>query len=171
MNTMDSPAARWRAMRPEDVPNVAAIAATIHPRFFEDAEVFAERQRLFPAGAMLLERHGLAAGYALSHPWRLGELPRLNSLLGAIPQDASTYYIHDLALLPEARGERAAGELVGSIEALARSLSFRSMSLVAVNGSRRFWERQGFEVVESSELSAKLGSYEESAVLMVKSLV
>ena len=120
---------------------------------------------------MLLQRHGRVLGYALSHPWRFGELPRLNSLLGGIPQDASTYYIHDLALLPEARGARAAGELVGSFGALARSLCFRSMSLVAVNGSRCFWERMGFEVVESPELSAKLGSYEESAVLMVKSLV
>ncbi len=170
MSGVNQPAAVWRAMMAEDVFGVVAVAAAVHPKFHEEAEVLAERQRLFPQGARLLERQGRVVGYALSHPWRRGELPRLNSLLGAIPKDASTYYIHDLALLPEARGTRAAGEVVASLEALARSLLFTSMSLVAVNGSSRFWEKHGFRVVGSPELSLKLASYEEAAALMVKPL-
>ena len=166
----NQPAALWRAMMAEDLFGVVAVAAAVHPKFYEEAEVLAERQRLFPQGARLLEQQGRVIGYALSHPWRRGELPRLNSLLGAMPTDASTYYIHDLALLPEARGASAAGEVLVSLETLARSLSFSSMSLVAVNGSRRFWEKQGFRIVESPELSAKLASYEEAAALMIKPL-
>ena len=160
----------WRLMTPADIPQVAAIAAVVHPAFFEETAVFAERQRLFPQGTLLLERAGRASGYVLSHPWRRGELPALNSLLGRIPEDASTYYIHDLALLPEARGARAAGALVDSLTALARSLGFSALSLVAVNDSRGFWERQGFRVVERPELAAKLASYEAAAVLMEKAL-
>ena len=170
MSGQDHTEAFWRAMTPEDILGVAAVAGVVYPGFYEAAEVFAERQRLFPQGAKIFERHRQMIGYALSHPWHRGELPRLNSLLGAIPQDASTYYIHDLALLPEARGARAAGKLVGSFEILARSLSFSSMSLVAVNGSRRFWETRGFYVVDSPALSLKLASYEGAAALMVKPL-
>ena len=54
--------------------------------------------------------------------------------------------------------------------ALARSLGFSALSLVAVNDSRGFWERQGFRVVERPELAAKLASYEAAAVLMEKAL-
>ena len=160
----------WRLMTPADISEVAAIAAVVHPAFFEETAVFAERQRLFPQGTLLLERAGRASGYVLSHPWRRGELPPLNSLLGRIPEDASNYYIHDLALLPEARGSRAAGALVDSLTALARKLGFPALSLAAVNGSRGFWERQGFRVVERPHLAAKLASYEAAAVLMEKTL-
>ncbi len=156
----------WRLMLPSDIPAVASIAATVHPGFFEEMAVFSERQRLFPQGTLLLERAGRAVGYALSHPWHRGDLPALNSLLGAIPGNASTYYIHDLALLSEARGTHAAGVLVGQLIDLAHRLGFASLSLVAVNGSRGFWEKQGFLVVERPNLVAKLASYEDSAVLM-----
>ncbi len=93
-----------------------------------------------------------------------------NTTLGRIPEDASIYYIHDLALLPEARGARAAGALVDSLTVLARRLGFSTLSLVAVNDSRGFWERQGFRVVERPNLAVKLASYEDSAVLMERYL-
>jgi hypothetical protein len=44
------------------------------------------------------------------------------------------------------------------------------MSLVAVNGSRGFWHRQGFAAVAVPELSAKLLSYEAEAAFMVREL-
>ncbi len=44
------------------------------------------------------------------------------------------------------------------------------MSLVSVNGSRGFWERQGFSVRMDEWLSAKLASYGEDAVYMERSL-
>ena len=167
---MERLAGCWRLMTPADIPEVVAIAAVVHPAFFEETAVFAERQRLFSQGTLLLEHAGRAIGYALSHPWRRGELPALNSPLGRIPEDASIYYIHDLALLPEARGARAAGALVDSLTVLARRLGFSTLSLVAVNDSRGFWERQRFRIVERPQLAAKLASYEAAAVLMEKAL-
>ncbi|WP_457587261.1 hypothetical protein [Ensifer canadensis] len=53
---------------------------------------------------------------------------------------------------------------------IARSEGYRSMSLVSVNGSRGFWERQGFSVRMDEWLSAKLASYGEDAVYMERSL-
>ena len=164
----------WRPLTVPDLPTVAAIAEIVHPDFPEDAAVFAERQRLNPAGARLLELGGVPSGYVLSHPGRLGQLPALNALLGQVPEDADTYYIHDLALLNKARGTGAAAMIVGDIQRHARGSGFANMSLVAVNGSVNFWHKHGFRAVGASELTpelaAKLASYEQSARFMVKTL-
>ena len=160
----------WRAMTLSDMARVVRIAAVVHPGFHEDRAVFVERQQLFPCGAKLLETDGRAVGYALSHPWNESELPALNTLLGRLPDVSTTFYLHDVALLPAARGCAAAGALVGSLASLARALAYPSMTLVAVNGSRRFWEKHGFHIIERPGMSAKLASYEETAVMMQKNL-
>lgn len=163
-----SKAIHWRAMTTLDLPVIEAIAASVHPAFPEDIVVFAERQRLYPDGTRLLELDGEPAGYILSHPWRFGALPALNSLLGAIPDDADTYYLHDLALLPAARGTGAAAMIVGDMLRHARLGGFPSASLVAVNGSLPFWYKHGFREVPAPELAQKLASYEAAARLMAK---
>ena len=168
---MDRSRAIWRAMTPDDISSVVAVATVAHPRFYEEPAVFLERLRLFPRGAWLLEREERAMGYALSHPWGDEELPSLNSLLGSLPEKVTTYYIHDLALLPAARRTPAAAELVGSLTTLAHSLGYPSMTLVAVNGSSHFWEKHGFCIVKRPGVAAKLSSYEASAVMMEKALV
>ena len=159
----------WRAMTTLDLPAVAAIAEIVHPDFPEDTAVFAERLRLYPEGARLFEFGGTPSGYILSHPWRFRQLPKLNALLGALPPDADTYYIHDLALLNPARGTGAAAMIVGDMLRHARATGFASVSLVAVNGSLPFWYKHGFRAVVAPELADKLASYEPSARLMLRS--
>jgi GNAT superfamily N-acetyltransferase len=158
----------WRALTTLDLPVVESIAARVHPAFPEDVAVFAERQRLYPDGARLLELDGLAAGYIFSHPWPQMALPALNALLGDIPADADTYYLHDLALLSPARGTGAAAMIVGDILRHARLSGFASASLVAVNGSLPFWYKHGFRVVDAPALAEKLAGYEQAARLMIK---
>jgi len=167
---MNTKGIHWRALTSLDLPAVEEIAGVVHPGFFESLAVFVERQRLYPEGARFLELDGQPAGYLLSHPWRQHHLPALNSLLGAIPPDASTYYIHDLALLPHARGTGAAGMAVTSLLAHARQSGYATASLVAVNSSQRFWEKHGFAVVDVPELAPKLRSYEVAARFMVRPL-
>lgn len=158
----------WRALTTLDLPAVEAIAEAVHPTFPEDLAVLAERQRLYPDGARLLELDGLPAGYLLSHPWRFGTMPALNSLLGAIPADADTYYLHDLALLPRARGTGAAAMIVGDMLRHARASGFSGVSLAAVNGSLPFWYKHGFRTVDIPGLSNELRSYEAAARFMIK---
>lgn len=157
----------WRPMTAADLPAVSAIAAEVHPDFPEDDAVFAERQRLFPAGCKVLEGGGRLAAYVLSHPWQAGSCPPLNVLLGALPEPASTYYIHDIALLPAARGTGAAGEIVAALKAEAKSAGFAEISLVAVNGSAGFWRRMGFTETSIPALAPKLASYGADARHMV----
>lgn len=158
----------WRSLTTLDLPAVQSIATKVHPAFPEDMAVFAERQRLYPEGARLLELGGQAAGYILSHPWRYGKLPALNALLGQVPADADTYYLHDLALLPSARGTGAAAMIVGDMLRHARKHGFATVSLVAVNGSIPFWYKHGFRIADMPELTEKLTSYEAAARVMVR---
>lgn len=153
-----------------DLPAVQKIADTVHPGFYEAPEVLADRQRLYRNGCYLLEVGERPAGYVLSHPWRDNALPALNTVLSELPPDASTYYLHDLALLPVARRIGAATQIVGALTKHAVARGFASMTLVAVNGSQGFWEKQGFAVRDVPELAGKLMSYEAAARLMVKAL-
>lgn len=149
-------------MRPEDLPGVDAVAAIVHPGFPEDAEVLAERLALHPAGCFALDGPAGLAGYLLSHPWRDGAAPKLNRRLGAIPADAATYYIHDLALQPAAQGTGAAGAIIRHL--LSETAAFPRHALVAVNGSAPFWSRFGFRPAEGPDLA----SYGGEAVYMVR---
>lgn len=160
----------WRAMSGYDFGAVFEIANRVHPGFFEAEAVLAEKFELYRNGCYLLEVSEKPAGYVLSHPWTRGSLPALNTLLGAIPADADTYYIHDLALLPLTRGVGAARQIVDGLTKHARAMGYPSMSLVAVNGSLAFWEKQGFAEENRPELADKLAAYDEAARYMVKLL-
>jgi len=160
----------WRPMMPEDLAQVQVLADTIHVDHPEDLEVLAERQRLYPQGCLTLVEGGQAIGYALTHPWHLGEPPPLNEPLGKLPEAPTTYYIHDVALLPVARGKGHAGEIARRLIEHARAADFGNLSLVAVNRSQAFWERVGFRVLAKPGLEAKLASYGPDAVLMMHDL-
>ena len=125
-------------MRAADLPAVERLAETIHLDHPERPEVFAERLALCPEGCWVL---GNIAGYVISHPWRLGAPPPLDTLLGVLPAAPHTWYIHDLALAPAARGTGAAGAIIARI---AAACALPTMSLVSVGASSGFWHRQGF---------------------------
>ncbi|WP_050886801.1 GNAT family N-acetyltransferase [Bradyrhizobium sp. ORS 285] len=149
-----------------DLAMVDAIAARVHPDFPEDAAVFAERLLLYPDGCHVLAAAADSVGYLISHPW-CGRPPSLNSLIRRIPPEANTYYVHDLALLPSARGSGAAATIVEQLVEQARRLQLASVSLVAVNGSVPFWEKQGFVVVAQDHDAT---GYGEDARRMVRHL-
>jgi N-acetylglutamate synthase-like GNAT family acetyltransferase len=105
----------------------------------------------------------------LSHPWHDCSPPPLDAVLEPVTSP-STYYIHDLALLPETRGSGAGAAIVGILAARARTLQLPNMTLVAVNNSVHFWQRQGFTVTHDPALDAKLASYGDQAHFMTRDL-
>jgi len=155
-------------MRPADLPAALAVADLVHPRYPEDPAIFAERLALYPAGCLVLMQGEEQIGYIVSHPWSYGEPPALNSLLGALPLAPSTYYIHDIALLPRARGTGAAKTVIAHLADRAEALGLPNLSLIAVNDSVAFWQRHGFAVTPDPALDKKLRSYDESARFMVR---
>ena len=119
-------------------------------------------------GSSLVGDDGLF-GYVLSHPWRDRSPPPLDAVLApmAVP---STYYIHDLALRRHTRGSGAGSAIVRTLAAHARALGLPNMTLVAVNNSVHFWQRQGFTVTHDPALDSKLASYGEHARFMTRDL-
>ena len=161
-------------MTAADLRQVIAIAAEVHPSSPEEAAVFAERLRLYPAGCHVFDSAGLVAGYALSHPWCFREPPPLNSVLGELPARPSTYYIHDVALMPACRGGGAGSAIVEILVAQARGAGFANLSLVALPEPAEFWRRHGFRVIESADadaaLTERLRSYGRAARFMARDL-
>lgn len=158
----------WRRMHERDIAQVTAVANTIHLDFFEDEAVFLDRLNIYRAGCFVLARGNEILGYGISHPWKLDEVPELNSVLGSLPQDTSTYYLHDIALLPQARSGGQASRVVELMAAQAERDGFVTMALVAVNGSQGFWEKKGFAVRDLPALAQKLKSYSDDALYMVR---
>ena len=156
----------WRAMTPADLAGVCGIAAEVHPQLPEDDSIFAERQRLYPAGCLVLGDEQGLEGYVISHPWRYGQPPKLNSRLGQLPAAPDTYYLHDIALRPAARGQGAAVTALFLLRKRARAEGIGNISLVAVNNSAPYWFERGFQPVNDPALAAQLASYEADAAYM-----
>lgn len=160
----------WRPMTAADLPAVRAVAAVVHPDHPEDAAVFAERRRLHPAGCFVLAQGPRVVGYVLSHPWIAHETPALNTRLGGLPRTATTYYLHDLAVLPEARRSGAGTAIVARLIAHARGCRLTNLSLIAIAGSEGFWRRHGFAEVAAPDLAASLASYGAGARPMIRAV-
>lgn len=160
----------WRKMERADLSAVAVISDLVHERFSERPEIYAERLALWPGGCFVHERSGRIDGYLISHPWRRCDPVPLDAELGGLPGDVDSWYLHDLALLPEARGTGAGAAAVDRVVSRARAAGFAEISLVAVNGADRFWERRGFRRIETQALTEKLASYGPGTFYMVRLL-
>lgn len=151
----------WRILTTNDIASLVRVADKIHPDLPESDEVFEERVKLFPDGCLGLSEEGSNKlhGYIISHPIPHRQPPALDQLLGAIPQDADQYYIHDVAVLPELRGSGFAQDGVKRILAVAEQ--FKTVGLVSVYGTASFWGRFGFKAPQAVDqvLEEKLASF------------
>ncbi|MGH6736639.1 MAG: GNAT family N-acetyltransferase [Methyloceanibacter sp.] len=166
----EAPRAAWRAMGMSDLAAVEAIAAAVHPTLPERPDVFAEKLTLFPQGCFALAGDGAVVGYAFAHPWRQGGVPKLDALLGGLPEDADCLFLHDVAVLPQARGQGASGALVALLVALAGARGLRALALAAVYGTGRHWARAGFTPAGGESIAAQLAPYGAGAQYMVRRL-
>ncbi|WP_127145067.1 GNAT family N-acetyltransferase [Pelagibacterium montanilacus] len=163
------PAPNWRPVAGRaDIDAMVEIAARVHPGYPEDRAVLNERVALAPATCRMLSAGDTALGYLIAHPGRLGVIAPLNSLMGALPEAPDTLYLHDIALLPEARGAGAATDAVAWLTGIA--LPCGAMSLVAVNNSEPFWTSHGFVRRNDPALDPKLASYGLGTAYMVRLL-
>jgi len=155
----------WRPLTAADLPALADVADIVHPAHPERPEVFADRLALFPAGCLWAEADdGSPLGYCLSHPGRLGQVPPLDTVLGRLPPDPDCLYLHDLALLPAARGRGLGAAATGMLAGVAGRAGLGFLALTAIGSSPAFWGRQGF--IAQADGPADYGA----AVYMVREL-
>ncbi|GBQ90743.1 N-acetyltransferase GCN5 [Gluconacetobacter johannae DSM 13595] len=158
-------------MAPRDLPDIIDIAAQVHPAYPEGEAVFAERLALCPAGCLVLEGadDGLH-GYVLSHPWRSAAPPALDMALGALPVRPDCWYLHDIALLPRARGRGAAGAALAHLATLAARSGLDRVVLVATGSAATYWVRAGFTVLDEPAAAGILATYDPAARLMTRGI-
>jgi hypothetical protein len=156
----------WRGATESDVGKINEIADVIHLDLPERPEVFLEKVRLFPKGCYVLESGGNIVGYGLAHPWLLKSIPPLDTFLGSLPASPDCLYIHDVAILPIARGHQSSGTFVTLLAEVARNCGISAMSLVSVYNTFPLWERYGFRIVSTPDIEAKLKSYGSTAQYM-----
>lgn len=154
-------------MHAKDLPEVMHIAGELHAGLPERPEVLAEKIRLAPGACCKLVRAGHCAGYGLAHPWRLEAIPPLDTFLGQLPAPAECLYVHDIAILPSARGAGASAAYLARLKQSAHASALPALALTSVYGTAALWRRFGFLERSSPALTEKLRSYGPSAVYMV----
>ena len=158
-------------MTDADLSPVHDLSLRVHPNFPERGEVLAEKFRLFPAGCFVLETNGSIAGYCFSHPWIKGAVPALDALLGALPTNPTSYYVHDLTLDAALRGRGQGRAGMPLLLKAAQSLGLSHLSLVAVNDRGPFWQAAGFSPTADGALQAAArAKYDAGAVHMERGL-
>jgi GNAT superfamily N-acetyltransferase len=111
---------------------------------------------------------GELVAYLAAYWSRPGAITPLNGDFAEY-DDASVLYLHDMAVSEAAAGQGLARRMVQALKAQARARGVQRTALVSVQGSRLYWERQGY-VVESVTNAAQqqhLDSYGEGALYMV----
>lgn len=167
-NVATSPAsAAWLPLSPSDFQDVDRIAQAIHVDIYERTEVLFDKVSFFPQGCRKFAREGEILGYAIAHPWFINEIPQIDEFLPKRGEAPDCLFLHDVAVLPEARGSNAAGEFLALLRPLARARGLRFLACVSVYGTDRLWSRFGFTVISRPEIDAKLASYGATAKYMV----
>ena len=164
-------------MQAGDIPHVLTIQAQAYRDPMHESEAaLASRCALSPRTCWVAVDAGSAragvAGYLLTHPWRIGAPPPLDTVLDALPDVPDCWYVHDMALAPHTRGAGVAGQLYAAALASAQSLGLRTSALVAVQQSQTFWARFGYVTSAdvSPSMAAKLAGYGDGAVFMTRDL-
>jgi predicted N-acetyltransferase YhbS len=138
-----------RHLTPGDLPQLHRLEAeSYEPALHESDEAFLRLMALFPDGAFGLFDDETLCAYAFAVPLRAGAVLDLKTPLAALPPEADTLYIHDVAVAAHYRGRGLATRLVGTLHDVARARGLGACELVSVQGSAPFWERFGFRRID-----------------------
>lgn len=155
-----------RPLHADDLPVVLSIQrAAYGDGYQESAAVLGRKLELAPQACFVAHFDDLAVGYVFAHPWGCAGVPALHVPLPELPAMASRGFVHDLAVVPAARGLGVAAALFARVRGWSRAAGHGGLSLVALAEAVPFWARQGF-----SALPAVLpAEYGEGACLMEQS--
>ena len=107
----------WRPMETRDLRKVHSISlAQWGTLYYESIEIFQNKLEFYNEGCFVYEDNGLVQGYVISHPCMSDDIPKLNKVLPVVELNRflayHCYYIHDIVLMPEYRGELIAVEII-----------------------------------------------------------
>lgn len=161
-----------RDMRADDLDAVLAIQLACYGAgFVEDGVLIARRLAASPHTGWVAEHGGAVRAYLAAYPSQRGKLTPLHGDFEVAP-DADALYLHDLAVHPEASGLGLGPRLVRHAWAHALRAGWRHSTLVSVQASVGFWERQGYAATAAADdlQQARLATYPGDSVYMARRL-
>jgi len=156
-----------RPLHLNDMTLALAIQAACYPPEIRDGKAaFASRIAVAPDWCWAAEVDGRLAAYLFSHPWVSMLPPPVDTVLEKAEGDV--WYIHDLSVVPWARGQGLGDDLLATCRTVHPDIS-RS-ELVAIPGAAPFWERRGWHPTADSSpaLDAKVARYGVGSAFLVQ---
>ena len=156
-----------RPIETQDWAAIMRVQSLAYPAdFLESEAALRAKQLIEPHVCRVLEIDQQVNAYCLAHAWLAGVVPSLHSTHSG-DCESPNLFIHDMAIAPAVAGRGYARQLFNHIRTGAITAGFQSISLVAVQQSAPFWEKQGF----SRTTIAIPESYGEDACYMTQALV
>jgi ribosomal protein S18 acetylase RimI-like enzyme len=151
-----------RTLQPSDIPAIMVIQSACYPApLLEEAIHLAGKQQQSPKSCWVATKDNKILAYLLTHSWSGDAPPDLNAPLSPPRLKQAIYYIHDLAVHPQAQGMGLAQQLISTAFAWAKQNAFTHIRLIAVAGAAAFWLKQGFKPVSplNEQILKKLSDY------------
>ncbi|MGJ7571056.1 GNAT family N-acetyltransferase [Variovorax sp. RB2P76] len=162
-------------MHVHDLDAVLAIQLACYGAgFVEDGALIARRLAAAPHTGWVMEHREHGGGvraYLTGYPSVAGKLTPLHGEF-EVAAAADALYLHDLAVHPEASGLGLGPRLVRHAWAHAAQAGWRHSTLVSVQSSVGFWQRQGYGAGQPAgpDQQARLATYPGDSVYMVRLL-
>ncbi len=163
-----------RPLQPHDLPALMAVQRACYgDGFMESTEVFTRRLASPVNCSLALLRDGSLCAYLAAYHSVQGKVTPLHGDFeppaGTAPD---TLYLHDMAVLPGMAGRGLAQQLLQPLWAQASARGLRHSTLVSVQGSQGYWQRQGYAVQALAHplQQQRLASYGDGAVYMARAL-
>ncbi|WP_375575458.1 GNAT family N-acetyltransferase [Paracidovorax oryzae] len=167
------PVPPMRGLGVEDLPGLLAVQRACYGEgFIESADVFARRLASPVNCSLVAGAPGSVQAYLAAYRSVRGKVTPLHGDFEVPAEVPDTLYLHDMAVHPACAGRGLAGALLQAAWHEARAAGLRHTALVSVQGSRAYWERQGYVVHEpaSAESRERLAGYGAQAVYMERLL-
>ena len=94
--------------------------------------------------------------YCLTYPYPKLTSPPLNNILKEITL-SQNIFLHDLSVTPEFSGNGIARKMISKLFEICSSQNFNSITLIAVQNSETFWQKFGFKIIKSKNISSSYG--------------
>lgn len=131
--------ANIRKTKSSDYPAINTLGTANYPKNYDETdESFNSKMAGYPEGCFVADLDGII-GYVVSFPYLLGKQYPANEPYAPVASP-DCYYIHDLTVSPDFRRKGIATQLAKKV----LQAHWEVTGLVAVGGSRGFWQTLGF---------------------------
>lgn len=160
------------SIRHATLNDVTALARIQHEcfgdEFLESEQSNRSKLESNPQTCFIAEHDNTVWGYIIGLAVDEHSFPILNAPSISMPENPTILYLHDLSVLPSARGTGVSELLIQHL--LKQSVNFEKTMLISVQNSLSFWQRYDFSPVDPSSwgLEQKVLSFGDDAVLMIK---